>query len=69
MARAKRDSLYCEHDRIAATCEECAHAAARADERRAPATREEMYPFPAGGAITTAFLDDEAPPQPRKRRS
>ena len=44
---AARDPLYCEHERTAATCEACAHADARADERRARATREELYPFPS----------------------
>jgi hypothetical protein len=66
--------LYCEHGRTAATCEACAHADARADDRRAPVTREELYPFPEGGAITTGFLADEtsplldAPTKPRRRR-
>ena len=50
------DALYCEHGRMTASCEACAHAAARADDRRAPVTRAELYPFPNGGAITTAFL-------------
>jgi hypothetical protein len=61
-----RDPMYCEHDRTAATCEECAHAAARADGRRAAATRGELYPFPDGGAITTEFLDDDGRPAPKK---
>lgn len=65
MAAAKRDPMYCEHDRTAATCEECAHVAARADGRRAAATREELYPFPNGGAITTGFLSDEEQPAPK----
>jgi hypothetical protein len=72
---AKRDSMYCEHDRTAATCEECAHVAARADGRRAAATREELYPFPESGAITTRFLSEDEEPSapkkaaPRRRRS
>ena len=68
----QRDPLYCEHDRTAATCEACAHAAARADDRRSPATREELYPFPEGGALTTGWLPEEpptpaAPPKARRR--
>jgi hypothetical protein len=68
MAAAKRDPMYCEHDRTAATCEECAHADALKDPRRAAATRDELYPFPNGGAITTGFLlsDEEQSPAPKK---
>jgi hypothetical protein len=66
----QRDPLYCEHDRTAATCEACAHADARADGRRAPATREELYPFPEGGALTTGFLPEDSgtPAAPTKAR-
>ncbi len=76
MAAAKRDPMYCEHDRTAATCEECAHADALSDPRRSPATRDELYPFPEGGPLTTGFLSDDgeqpaAPKKapPRRRRS
>jgi hypothetical protein len=75
MAAAKRDPMYCEHDRTAATCEECAHADALKDPRRSAATRDELYPFPNGGAIMTAFLSENGGelepspnPQPPKRR-
>ncbi|MDP9459232.1 MAG: hypothetical protein M3Q22_02930 [Actinomycetota bacterium] len=78
MAAAKRDPMRCEHDRTAATCEACVHAAALADPRRAPATRDELYPFPEGGALRTGFVSDDAPPAeaaqpddkpaPRRRR-
>lgn len=67
------DPLYCEHGRTATSCEACAHADARADDQRAPVTREELYPFPEGAAITTGFLADEtsplldAPTKPRRR--
>ena len=53
------DPTYCEHDRTAATCEDCAHAAALADPRRAAATRDELHPFPEGGLVTAAFVSDE----------
>jgi hypothetical protein len=45
----QRNPLYREHGRTAATCEACAHAEARADGRRAPATRKELHPFPEAG--------------------
>jgi hypothetical protein len=51
--------LYCEHQRTAATCEACAHRDALADPRRAPATRDELYPYPEGGPVMTAFLRDD----------
>ena len=63
------DDLYCEHDRTAASCEECVHAAALSDPRRAPATRDELYPFPEGGLVTSAFAPDEADEEPAKSRS
>ena len=65
------DPMYCEHDRTAASCEDCAHAAALADPRRAAATRDELHPFPEGGLVTSAFAPDEADAQPVKtsRRS
>ena len=44
---AGKDPMRCEHDRTPATCEDCAHAAALADPRRAGATRDELHPFPA----------------------
>lgn len=59
-------SMYCKHCRTAATCEACAHADARADKRRAPVTREELYPFPEGGPLTTGFLPPEQPPSEPK---
>jgi hypothetical protein len=71
----QQGSMYCEHGRTAATCEACAHAEARADGRRAPATREELYPFPEGGALTTGFLPEgttapsETPTKARRRSS
>ncbi len=71
MAAAKRDPMYCRHDRTAATCEQCAHADALSDPRRSAATREELYPFPEGGAITTGFLGEDTAsgnPSPPKRR-
>jgi hypothetical protein len=58
-----RDPLYCQHDRTAASCEACAHADARADDRRAPVTRKELYLFPNGRPLTTAWLAEE-PPRP-----
>ena len=57
----QQDSMYCKHGRTAAACEACAHAEARADDRRAPVTREELYPFPEGGALTTGWLPEESP--------
>ena len=65
------DPLYCEHDRTAATCEDCVHAAALADPRRAPATRDTLHPFPEGGLVTSAFAPDEDDEEPAKtsRRS
>lgn len=50
----------CEHGRTAAACEACAHAAALADPQRAPATRNELYPFPDGAPLTTGFLHEDA---------
>ena len=67
MAAAKRDPMYCEHDRTTATCEQCVHADALKDPRRAPATRDELYPFPDGGALTTEFLADESTAEESKR--
>ncbi len=61
MAAAKRDPMRCEHDRTAATCEACAHASALADPRRAPATRDELYPFSEGGPVRAGFVADNAP--------
>jgi hypothetical protein len=58
------ESLYCEHGRTSAACEACAHAAARADGRRAPVTRKELYPFPNGGALTTGWLPEQPPAEP-----
>ncbi len=60
MAAAKRDPMRCEHDRTAATCEACAHADALSDPRRSAATRDELYPFPEGGAITGAVEGSSA---------
>lgn len=59
----------CEHDRTAATCEACAHRDALADPRRAAATRDELYPFPEGGPLTTGVLaeDDGAASSKRTR--
>jgi hypothetical protein len=54
------DPMYCDHGRMAASCEACLHADARADARRAPATREELYPFPEGGPVLTGFVPEEA---------
>lgn len=67
------DAMYCEHQRTRGACEDCAHADALADPRRAPATREELHPFPDGGPITTERLlnrdeADEQPPAPPKVR-
>jgi hypothetical protein len=70
----QQDSMYCEHGRTAATCEACAHAQALADGRRASATREDLHPFPEGGALTTGFVPDgtpappETPTKARRRR-
>jgi hypothetical protein len=52
--------MRCSHDRTAASCEQCVHAAARAEQRRAAATRKELYPFPNGSAPTTAFLAEKS---------
>ena len=76
MTAGKQDPLRCEHDRTRATCEACAHAAALTDATgRAAATRDELYPFADGGAITTGFLPDEpsvdednGPPTTKKGR-
>lgn len=51
--------LYCEHARTRASCEECLHAAALADPRRAPATRTDLYPYPKGGAVRSVFVPGE----------
>ena len=62
----------CEHNRTSAMCEACVHAAALADPNRAPATRDELYPFPDGGAVTTGFLhesEDDLPKVMPKRQS
>ncbi len=63
---AGQDSLCCEHGRTAATCEACAHADALADDRRAPVTRDELYPFPNGGALTTGFLPERPEYEPEQ---
>jgi hypothetical protein len=67
------DPARCEHDRTPGTCEACAHRDALADPRRAPATRDELYPFPEGGSIRTAFLPDDdepaAEPVPEPKRT
>jgi hypothetical protein len=62
------DPMYCEHQRTAATCEQCAHEAARKDPRRAAATRAELYPYPDGGAMSTGFLPDEEPEKAKPAR-
>ena len=59
MSRAKAkavDPNRCAHDRTPQTCEACTHTAALADPRRAPATRDELYPFPDGGPVVTSYL-------------
>ena len=59
MSRVKAkavDPSRCAHDRTPRTCEACVHTAALVDPRRAPATRDELYPFPDGGAISTSYL-------------
>lgn len=60
--------MYCEHGRTAVTCEVCAHEDARADGRRAPAAREELYAFPKAGRLRPGSCrGTPAPPAPRKR--
>ena len=63
------DPMYCEHDRTAASCEACVHAAALADPRRAPATRDELHPFPEGGPLRTGFVPDEPADDPPAKSS
>ena len=52
----------CPHGRTAQMCEDCVHAAALADPRRAPATRAELHPYGDGGTVSARFLyaDSEA---------
>jgi hypothetical protein len=61
------DPMYCGHGRTAAACEACAHADALADAGRAPATRDELYPFPEGGPLTTGFLPEQPSTEPAEQ--
>lgn len=58
--------MICNHNRTAAACEECQHAAALADPRRAQFTREELRPNI--GKDSGILPDGDNEPAVRSRR-